>query len=586
MNANEHVKAFLRYYTTLYHPPYYALMISGKWGSGKTYLVTECLKEANFGSEIPHLYVSLYGVTNYKQIETAFFAQLHPLLASKGMKFATAIAKGMLSAAIKIDLSDQGHEAATVNVKAAGGSLIETLSKVGDRVLVFDDLERCKMGVSETLGYINSFVEHEDCKVIVIANEEEILNGPEGARYSDFKEKVIGRTLEATPEFDSAFKAFVSSISNAEPWDAIEKARADIKTIFEQSKTANLRLLQQTLWDYERFWTALAPRHRHHEQAAKTLLRVFFALSFEFKSGGLKSDVLTRFGRANWGAVFARTRGEKVEPSSEEKIAEKYPEADFGQTLLPYPLLSDILTKGQLDVAAILAALDAHHFFAPPSKEPSWHVVWQHYERSDEDVGAAIVNLEQEFRERRYTSRGEVLHVVGLRLQLAEVGELALSREDVVQQSKAYIDDLYKEGKLQPKARGEDWDLRMGYGGLSFREEGSAELMEVARYFSDAVKRSTEDKYPALATKLLTEMQTDTDLFLERFWLSGSPHKNIYYDVPILAFSDPAAFVETFLSLPRPSQNKVMRMFGERYNIATSKSCDLNWNGSKRLKLT
>ena len=39
---------------------------------------------------------------------------------------------------------------------------------------MFDDLERASLDINEILGYINNFVEHDNIKVIIIANENEI----------------------------------------------------------------------------------------------------------------------------------------------------------------------------------------------------------------------------------------------------------------------------------------------------------------------------------------------------------------------------------------------------------------------------
>jgi len=41
-------------------------------------------------------------------------------------------------------------------------------------ILIFDDLERCNMNVNEILGYINSFVEHDKVKTLIVANQKEI----------------------------------------------------------------------------------------------------------------------------------------------------------------------------------------------------------------------------------------------------------------------------------------------------------------------------------------------------------------------------------------------------------------------------
>ena len=53
--------------------------------------------------------------------------------------------------------------------KAIGGFL-----SVKDSILIFDDLERCDCPVNEVLGYINTYVEHDGMKVIIVANQKEI----------------------------------------------------------------------------------------------------------------------------------------------------------------------------------------------------------------------------------------------------------------------------------------------------------------------------------------------------------------------------------------------------------------------------
>jgi hypothetical protein len=75
-----------------------------------------------------------------------------------------------------------------------------------NQLIIFDDLERCSISIPDTLGYINQFVEHKDCKVIILANEDELLKFgaktindvdpekvPEVRAYRNIKEKLIGK---------------------------------------------------------------------------------------------------------------------------------------------------------------------------------------------------------------------------------------------------------------------------------------------------------------------------------------------------------------------------------------------------------
>ena len=54
-------------------------------------------------------------------------------------------------------------------------NLFRNLLSIGlNSILIFDDLERCKIPINDLLGYINQFVEHLNLKVIIVANEKEI----------------------------------------------------------------------------------------------------------------------------------------------------------------------------------------------------------------------------------------------------------------------------------------------------------------------------------------------------------------------------------------------------------------------------
>lgn len=53
-------------------------------------------------------------------------------------------------------------------------SIISLFKNIQDYFLIFDDLERCNILPNIVLGYINKFVEHKNCKCIIVANQKEI----------------------------------------------------------------------------------------------------------------------------------------------------------------------------------------------------------------------------------------------------------------------------------------------------------------------------------------------------------------------------------------------------------------------------
>src|SRR5690606_35498659 len=108
-----------------------------------------------------------------------------PLLSSKSMALTGKIAKGLLKATLKIDLDGNGTADGSLSVQAPELKLSDYLTNTSGFVIVFDDLERASINLESLLGYINHYVEHQGYKVVIVANEEEILTHHD--KQNDFK---------------------------------------------------------------------------------------------------------------------------------------------------------------------------------------------------------------------------------------------------------------------------------------------------------------------------------------------------------------------------------------------------------------
>jgi GTPase SAR1 family protein len=151
---NSHIAAYLDYYCGL-SAPGFAVLLKGQWGCGKTWFIDDyCkrLKKENQNQKC--LYVSLYGMTTFAEIEDTFFQQLHPVLSSKGMAITGKIIKGLLRASLRIDLDRDGKDDDTVNPQIPEINIPKYLRNTDKSILVFDDLERCNIDISNILGYI------------------------------------------------------------------------------------------------------------------------------------------------------------------------------------------------------------------------------------------------------------------------------------------------------------------------------------------------------------------------------------------------------------------------------------------------
>jgi hypothetical protein len=78
MSINSHIEEYLDYYCGLSTAPGFAVLVKGQWGSGKTYFI-ERYQSRLTEKQHKHLYISLYGVTSFSEIEDLFFSAATPL---------------------------------------------------------------------------------------------------------------------------------------------------------------------------------------------------------------------------------------------------------------------------------------------------------------------------------------------------------------------------------------------------------------------------------------------------------------------------------------------------------------------------
>ena len=96
-NPNHHISEYLDYYLGLQYSPEFAVMINAPWGAGKTYFIQEYLQGWRQGKpDNKILFISLYGMDNFSEIDDAIFQQMHPFLSSPKMKLLTKVSKGFL----------------------------------------------------------------------------------------------------------------------------------------------------------------------------------------------------------------------------------------------------------------------------------------------------------------------------------------------------------------------------------------------------------------------------------------------------------------------------------------------------------
>lgn len=151
----------------------YATLLNGSWGSGKTFFVKDFIKEMEDKYQKDNkkyrnpIYLSLYGINNIPEIKSKLSLSL---LKNKKIKKAIPFIDVCLE--IGGDLVQKYTSVNGANEKLT--KLLDSFQKLDNLVIFFDDLERCNMNINTILGYINELVEHNDVKVVIIADESKI----------------------------------------------------------------------------------------------------------------------------------------------------------------------------------------------------------------------------------------------------------------------------------------------------------------------------------------------------------------------------------------------------------------------------
>ncbi|WP_413513249.1 P-loop NTPase fold protein [Myroides odoratus] len=251
MSKNRHIINFLNNYVESENIEY-AVMLNGRWGIGKTFFIKKLIqkwsehkiKNGNY-IQLKPIYISLNGVTTLSQINTKINEALYPILQTKGVRFLKKISNGAVKGLLKIDLSDSNDLSVEVDVLSLFKSDNDKIK--GNKVLIFDDLERCQLNIKETLGYINDLSEHNNCKVILIADEDKIKSDD----YSSIKEKVIGNTLQINIDYNQIFNDIINAIEHEKSKIFLKQEIDLLISIFKLSCFDNIRLMKRAINSFD-----------------------------------------------------------------------------------------------------------------------------------------------------------------------------------------------------------------------------------------------------------------------------------------------------------------------------------------------
>lgn len=229
-----------------------AIMLTAPWGKGKSYFIqNELIPYLEQNGNYQSVVVSLYGVSSLAEISKSIFFEVKGFALKKKFeqtkgkleKFTRRFQKPKVSSelipATKVAARTVIKGITSfVGVDLSLGNLQELYNSIdlSGKLLVFEDIERSQIDIIEFLGYVNSLVEQDGVKILLISNEDELVHyvqkeveedgkkqlvkeyDESSLQYLKFKEKTVSDTIQFYGNTRNAIKAIIGQY-NCEQFD-------------------------------------------------------------------------------------------------------------------------------------------------------------------------------------------------------------------------------------------------------------------------------------------------------------------------------------------------------------------------------
>ena len=531
---NAQITEYLDHYISSRSSINLAVALTGGWGSGKTYFVKNYLN-TRFTNPRDYVLISLFGISSVEEISSAFYHAIYPFLDSKAIRIGSELTKtalAMFRITPKLKLSDFKDPPSA-------------------KIYIFDDVERCSIPLDTLLGFINSFTEDLEAKVILIINEGEI---GEKDNYFRKKEKIIGISLEVSSDIESAFETFVNELNETQAKSLIRSLKQEILEIYYNSGIKSLRIMQVAMECAERLCTTLSEAQLHNRFAMRSVLGLVFAWSYELRSGRLSEKEL----RERESFFYTLDSDDKALMEARDR----YGNFDICNPILTSEILVGLLIHGHIDSAEIQASVEASLEFGY-ANQSSWRIAWHAATVTDEDFDSAFSDMMNRFIAREYVKLTELIHVLGIILWASKIDYIQRSQIEIKDSFFKYIDDIYDNNLLPPIYRPRDHDYESALG-LGFKEKDTPEFQACLEYLNKRRHDAASDHEIIQANNVLTQLENEIHSFCTQ--LTGVPGGVPWARINFLHHLPHEKFANTLIQIPPSNFELACRTLALRYN--------------------
>lgn len=524
---------------------------------------------------LEHLRISLFGISSRQEVYDEFFAQCHPMLASAGTRIVAGIARGLLSRiTFPIGSADVQSQSQLDSL-----GLKELLVNIRGKIVVLDDFERCRLPVREALGLISNLLDDDNCKIVIISNDNEIHD----SEYTAYKEKVVAYTFKAEPEAELALDEFWNVMARyCLDNNLVNELKEIIGIVHDQSDYRNLRHLKISLEAFERLYSELPDSAKKNGELVKELFYIHSVFSYEVLHGSISGNqVVELFTKLVYGS---RSDSHSSEDDRMGILANKYRPSLVRDLIIDPEIWISLFATGSLDKQAVQNSIEASRFFIDQNT-PTWRKLLEVWSISNEELQELLAQLQEDIRCENFSNVGEILHVTGILLWLSAKCLYSEPPEKIVEASVGLLNSLHSQKKLECRPGDRHFsDKDNVFANFFYFERNHPSFQQVLGHAKEIEKEIHQSKLKRSASDLMGLLPNDVFGFARQLVHAhlGDRHplSGLYADEPILASIDSTRFVQSLMAMCPSSRRDLLYGIAQRYKhpgIARMLSSELQW---------
>ncbi len=419
-----------------------AIMLTGAWGTGKSHFIKKELIPAMKAENKKCVVVSLYGLECITEISKNIYLELRAKILKPESEIVATVAPLAKTVVSGIITGRFG-----INISASDDDLKNLYESIDlkDKLIILEDIERSKIPIHDLLGYVNSLVEQDGVKVLLITNEAEYLKyenieieenyssnkktkrtvrrpTTETKQYLRIKEKSINDTIIFEGDYHSAIESIILEYDSPLLHKfSFKESIDDILTIMKSYRCFNLRSFAYACQKTVDIFDKMPQKYNSENQFLRSIF--FGNISF----------------------ILKLKEGKEISWKNEKDYS-----IELGNSNDPlFRFCYDYITNQTLDISKIDSAFDAFKdykmYISNATADKDLKPLIYYYRSNDKEINSAVKSITHRLKQKTipYSLYGRIA------LQLVYVKHFL--RCDIEEAKSLLISNLKGKGiKIQP----------------------------------------------------------------------------------------------------------------------------------------